>query len=277
MHLPDPQLDFVQAAGLSFLTDKRLFAECGICIGFTTREGGVSQGPFASLNLGANTEDEVENVQANRRILAEALEVPSLQFIYPKQVHEDTIVVVSNPSQVPTAQRESLEGADGILVTCPDVAPLLCFADCVPVIIVSSEAFAVVHAGWRGVMARIAPKAVGMLIDLDESTDPADINVYVGPHIGGPCFETSLELSASFADAFGSDVLVEPRHVDLSRALMTSLEALGIRPERMIDAGLCTVCNNDEYFSYRAQDGVCGRHAAFCFRKEDRHVGGNAL
>lgn len=266
-HLPDPQLDLVQAAGLSYLTDPRLFGECGIRIGFTNRAGGVSTGPFASLNLGAHTDDDPEHIRANRAILQESVEAIDVEFIHPTQVHGDEVLVVDASSSIALVQERASEGADGILVTCPNVAPLLCFADCVPVIVVAPRAFAVVHAGWRGVMARIAPKAVAMLLERVPDLDASDLNVYIGPHIGGPCFETSAELAASFADAFGEGVRLDERHVDLSRALASSLEEVGVCDERIIDAGACTVCSNEDYFSYRAQGGTCGRHGAFCFRK----------
>lgn len=266
-HLPDPQLDLVQAAGLSYLTDPRLFEEYGIRLGFTNRAGGVSTGPFASLNLGAHTDDDPDHVRINREILQSAVGAADVRFIHPTQVHGDEVLVVDGDSSLAMAQERASKGADGILVACPDVAPLLCFADCVPVIIVAPRAFAVVHAGWRGVMARIAPKAVTMLVERDPGLDASDLNVYIGPHIGGPCFETSAELATSFAEAFGEEARLDARYVDLSRALRSSLEEVGVSDERIIDAEACTVCGNDEYFSYRAQDGTCGRHGAFCFRK----------
>lgn len=267
-NLPNPQLDVMQVAGLRFLTDERLFRTCGIRVAFTSRAGGVSVGDHGALNLGAHTEDDAEHIEANRSLVRNALGADDVAFIYPLQVHGDNVVCVNEPEEAACAQQQADEGADGILVRCADVAPLLCFADCVPVVLVSRSGFAVVHAGWRGVMARIAPKAARMLLEGDEALDATEINVYLGPHIGPECFETSFELHDEFIRSFGEGVSAGKRHIDLSRALMTSLEEIGIPAHRMIDAGLCTVCHNDEYFSYRAQDGRCGRHAALCFRKE---------
>lgn len=266
--LPAPQLGMSRASGLAFLTDERLFEACGIRIGFTTRHGGVSEGPYASLNLGAHTADSPSCVEENRRIVSEALGVPQTRFVCPKQVHGDRIVVVSDASQLAAAQEDAARGADGILVTCSQAMPLLCFADCVPVIIVSAGGFALVHAGWRGVVARIAPKAVEMLVSEVPGLAPDSINVYLGPHIQGCCFETSEELHASFVEGFGPAASAGPRHVDLSGALIASLVEVGIAPERILDAETCTACGNDDFFSYRVQDGDCGRHAAFCFGKD---------
>ena len=89
-----------------------------------------------------------------------------------------------------------------------------------------------------------------------------------GPHIQAECFETSSEIHDEFVRTFGSACSAGPRHVSLVAAQRESLSRVGVDMRRVADAGICTVCCNDAYYSYRAQEGVCGRHGAFAFRAQ---------
>lgn len=266
-----PRLDTGRFASLEVLTDEALFRQTGVRVAFTERAGGVSEGPYASLNLGDHVGDDVGRVLENRRRVASALGAAEATLIVPRQVHGDVVLGVADPADAPAVQERSRQGADGIVVACPGVASLLCFADCMPVVAVApSGSFAVVHAGWRGVMAEVAAKAVGDLVRADEArglrTLPSHVNVYLGPHIHAECFETSEDVHRQFTERFGARCSAGPRHVDLAAAQRESLARAGVASERIVDAGVCTVCSNDGYFSYRAQGGVCGRHGAFAFR-----------
>ena len=166
----------------------------------------------------------------------------------------------------------SIAGADALVATVPGIAALLCFADCVPVIAVSPTGrFAVAHAGWRGVENGVAAKAVRALARADAAELGEDAangyNVYVGPHIHASCFETGADVRKRFEDRFGSSCIPDERHVDLLEALTVGLEEAGIDRARVADAGVCTACSCDEFFSYRAAGGICGRHGAVAFRK----------
>lgn len=273
LELVEPRLSQGRFSSLEALTDEALFRQTGVRIAFTGRTGGVSTGPYASLNLGAHVKDDPACVGENRRRAMEAFGAEGFPLIVPNQVHGDVVLTVDEPAAVPCIQKAADEGADGIVVTCAGVASLLCFADCMPVIVVSpSGAFAVVHAGWRGVMAQIAAKAVGALLEADraqgEGTTADMLNVYVGPHIQAECFETSSEIHDEFVRTFGSACSAGPRHVSLVAAQRESLSRVGVDMRRVADAGICTVCCNDAYYSYRAQEGVCGRHGAFAFRAQ---------
>lgn len=275
--LPVPHLDarLFGARRVSALTDEALFAQTGVRVAFTGRAGGVSEGACASLNLGAHVGDDPARVRENRAILMHALDGPSLAAtVAPKQVHGDACVLVDDASAPALAdvRADAAAGADGVVVTVPSVAALLCFADCVPVVIVApTGAFAVVHAGWRGVVAGIAPKAVGLLAHRAQAADAsafaARCNVYVGPHIHGECFEVGADLHERFTSAFGAACAWDATHVSLLEALAASLAAAGVARERIADAGVCTMCRADEFYSYRASGGACGRHGAVAFRK----------
>ena len=192
--------------------------------------------------------------------------IESRYLIIPHQVHKTDFLVLDDGVASPmpaTIEPETLD-YDAVIVDRDDVAAMLCFADCVPVIVATPQRrCAVIHAGWRGVYASIAPKVIAALA-ADE--DPAGFNVYIGPHIGAECFECAPETHESFRAKFGDTCVYDERRIDLSAALATDLIAAGVSAERICDCHICTVCSSDRYFSYRAADGYCGRQAALAWR-----------
>lgn len=269
--LPYPKLVKGRFASIEAYSDEALFEVTGVRIAFTCRKGGVSKGSYESLNLGTHVGDFKPDVLENRNRVREAFSTPEAPLLVPKQVHGDTVLTVDAQTDLLNFLLEIDKGADGLVIDVPRVAALLCYADCVPIILVSpSGCFAVVHAGWRGVMNTIAVKAALHMAQLDErkigSKALGSYNVYFGPHIRRECFETSEELHDSFVDTFGKSCDAGYRHIDLAQALQTQLVQAGISPERICDLGLCTVCHTDEFFSYRAENGVTGRHGAFAVR-----------
>ena len=306
--LPLPQLDALPLGAhraLRALTDEGLFAQVGLRIAFTGREGGVSSGPYASLNCATHVQDDPAAVARNRQIALEALGAPDAPLVALNQVHGTDIVCVGKalrlsgeaeaeagasplpeeeegafcenesgwnrlPGElskaVSEAQRLADAGADGIVVPMAGVAALLTFADCLPVILAApGGAFAIAHAGWRGALACVSSKAAFALADAT-GNDPSQFNAYIGPHIRRECFEVSEEIADAFSDRFGACVLADKRHVSLADAVEVDLASAGLLPERIADAGICTKCHPDEYYSYRASDGLCGRHAAVAVR-----------
>lgn len=259
---------------LPALTDDALFDAVGMRVAFTGRKGGVSAPPFASLNLGGHVGDDARAVERNRSIALKALGGEGLPFVVPNQVHGDVVVEVDDVASdaVEAVRAQARAGADAVVAAVPGVAALLCFADCVPVVVVSPTGrFAVVHAGWRGVVNGIAPKAVRLMVERDAAElgafAAAGYSVYVGPHICPRCFETGEDVRARFVERFGEVVCPDGRHVDLSAALRRDLAAAGVSPERIACADACTKCAPERYFSFRAEGGVCGRHGAVAFRK----------
>lgn len=269
--LPEPQLIETSFAcddhEIAVLTDEALFAECGVRVAFTTRGGGVSALPYASMNLGDHVHDDLSSVEENRRLLMGALgvaEQDAAKLIVPNQVHGD--VVLSVGSDIAATRVTARDGADGIVCTRAGVPVLLCFADCVPVVLVAPNgAFAVAHAGWRGAIADIPGKTLRRLA-ASADCNPAECNAYIGPHIGACCYETSQEILARFVERYGNACDAGSRHLDLSAAVEASLVEAGATKSRIYDTMLCTSCNNDRFFSYRADGGTTGRHAAFAYR-----------
>lgn len=275
--LPNPVLakqEFCSAGGqtIEAYTDEALFDASGVRVAFTTRAGGVSTGAYSSLNLGSHVNDDAQTVEANRHILCEALTgSANTPLLVPNQVHGDTVLFAGFEEDLGTVNELAAEGADALVIALPKVAANLCFADCCPLIAVAPNGyFAVIHAGWRGVANLISVKALDMLagkaacaagVSIEEMMP--EINVYIGAHIHAECFETGAEVHERFTKQFGAECTYDETHIDLNYCLRKQLTSIDIAPERIADVDKCTVCNTQEFFSYRAQDGIAGRHGAF--------------
>lgn len=246
----------------------------GVTFGFTERTGGVSEVPYDSLNLGARCGDDPEAVKQNRSRALAALGAQGIasRLIEPKQVHGDRVVVVrsSNSEELSRVRTEALQGADAIVCTAPEVPVLLCFADCVPVVLVAPGGFAVVHSGWRGTLARISAKAARVLMQ-ETGALAKDTFAYVGPHILGADYEVSSELIDTFMAEFATIARVEgtTRNLDMSACIACALQEVGISSEHIVDACPSTATHTDMFYSYRAEQGQCGRHAAIAYRTEN--------
>ena len=265
--LPLPRLVEGRFSNLTAFTDESLFEACGVRIAFTERTGGSSAAPFDSLNLGSHVNDDAECVAANRRALLGAFGAQGAQLIVPNQVHAADVAVCERIEDVEETRQFAAEGSDAVAVGCENVAALLCFADCTPVIMVApSGAFAVAHCGWRGVVYGAWATALSTLCELTGDS-PERFNVYFGPYIHACHFEVGPEVAKQFVDSFGESCLADERHVDMGAALRIGLQSMGVAPERIADVNVCTVCDAGErFFSYRASGGMCGRHGAFAVK-----------
>ena len=266
-----PKLEKKVTNGIVYYTDDSIFDVTGVRIAFSGRQGGVSGAEFKSLNLGSHVNDNLDDVLKNRELLLKALcssdgkeKLPVI--CNPRQVHGEVVQIVTSAEDFKDG-----EVADAVICTCEGVAPLLCFADCSPVILVASNGvFAVVHAGWRGVVNKISAKAFSQMVEKFDC-NPAEINAYVGAHIRSCCFEVGDDVAKIFSDAFGDDV-AEPKgdkfQVSMAKSLKKQLLAVGLDESRFFDLEICTNCNTDQFYSYRATDGKCGRHGAIAFKGE---------
>ncbi len=256
------------SGGVTLLTDES--RPGGVTLAFTERTGGVSSAPYASLNLGARCGDDAVCVAENRRRALAALGAEDLlgNLLAPRQVHGDHVVVVrsAEPDALAAARAEAELGADAVVCTAPGVPVLLCFADCVPVVLVAPGAFAVAHSGWRGTIARIAEKAARTLC-AEAGCEPADLLAYVGPHIGAADYEVSEELAARFAAEFGPAVVPTERHLDLTAAVTAALASAGVGEKSVAVCDVSTAGATDRFYSYRAEGGETGRHGAIAFMR----------
>lgn len=258
-----PSLARYHVGDVALLSD--VSAPGRVAFAFTERAGGVSEPPFASLNLGSRCGDDPGRVAENRRRALAALGAGALadRLVCPHQVHGDDVVTVRSGDDASLAEaRVAAEaGADAVVCVADDVPVLLCFADCVPVVLVAPSGFAVAHSGWRGTLARISAKAVRALAE-EAGCDASEIVAYVGPHVGTSDYEVSEELLARFVGEFGPGVDAGARHLDLSFAVRAALEGAGVPAGSIAVCETSTASATDRFFSYRAEDGTCGRHGA---------------
>lgn len=241
------------------------FHDGTVAAAFTERTGGASESPYASLNLGSHVGDDLAAVMENRRRVLAALGCADdfERLLVPNQVHGDCVAVVREGSDDELARvREQIaEGSDAIVCVAAHVPVMLCFADCVPVVLTCPGGFAVIHSGWKGTIARISAKAAGILCET--AACPADsVRAYIGPHILGDEYEVSQELMERFCAEFGWVDTGDSRMLDLGRAIRQALVETGVPEDVICDLGLSTVRCNDRFFSYRTEKGTCGRHAA---------------
>lgn len=249
---------------------------------FSTRIGGISPPPFDSLNLGNPTgcdvQDDNAHLQENYNRLTATLPplpngTPRLRA-WVKQVHGLRIELIEPEPQTDYSEtldaeiRDRYHGqleADGILTTCPRVLLTVRVADCVPILLSSPDgsAVAAVHAGWRGVVNGILPRAIRAFTEL--GVKPADLIAAIGPHISAPHFEVGPEVAADFTRTGLSDAIIPPAgegkpHINLQRALLLQLTAQGVTQVDTTSA--CTYANHEDFYSHRRDQGRTGRQAA---------------
>ncbi len=268
--LPLPFLDAspLGAHHLLSYTDEALFEKTGTRIAFCGRSGGVSQGPYASLNCGLFTDDETSHVEENIKRLGDIVEGECDYIIKIREVHQDTIITIDESIDTDHLDLLARQGADGILLLSSRRAGFLTTADCLPLIIVSpSGNVMLVHAGWRGAAIHFASKAVAYL----EARDPfhaSTFNAYIGPYIHEECFHVGEEVLSIFSKEFESGTVVQGNTVNLGAAIVEDLRKAGIAYNRIADVNMCTSCHSDDFFSYRKSGGICGRNASFAIKTE---------
>jgi YfiH family protein len=212
---------------------------------FTSRHGGVSAGPFASLNLGRLTEDDGANVDENRRRVAAVTGCPRERFLYGRQVHGATVRRATEP---PGPVRPAAE-EDGQATALRGAPALVFVADCLPVLLATDGAVAAVHCGWRGIADGVLEEAVRALRDVGGE---GPVTALIGPGARGCCYEVGEEVHARFA---AYDARRGERNLDLAAVVRERLDAT------IHDTGLCTMCRPDLFFSHRRSGGVTGRQA----------------
>lgn len=235
--------------------------------GFSTRHGGVSGPPFATLNVGYAVGDDRAHVTENLHRLACAAEVPPGDLHTVSQVHGDAAVEAgprAAEGQLPEVSGE----ADALWTARLGAAVGVKTADCVPLLIVDPDrrAVAAVHSGWRGTDARIASRTVALLTARGGAAQR--LLCVIGPSIRACCYQVSEELAARFLARFGPEAIKpDPErpgpHLDLVHCVSQDLQAAGVKPAHLDVMPHCTSCEVDTFFSHRRDQGRTGRHLSF--------------
>ena len=223
----------------------------------TTRSGGVSGGPYASLNLGDHVGDTPAAVATNRKTLREAARLPA-EPCWLRQVHGATVVDLDT---LPVTPRALPPEADAALARSPGRVAAILTADCVPVLLAAADgsAVAAAHAGWRGLAGGVLAATVAAL-----EQDAGKLIAWIGPCIGPQAYEVGEEVRSALcgADSGAAEAFRASRQghffADLPRVARRQLERLGV--SRVHGGTECTSRDATRYFSHR-RDGQCGRQA----------------
>jgi YfiH family protein len=268
------------AEGALAVESPLLRASSGVVHAFSTRLGGVSLTPFASLNLGISVGDDRAAVEENRRRFFGSYGIEPAKVVRARQVHGDGVLRVDGPllrhPGFPQFLLEEGVGYDALITDLRDRALVVSTADCLPILIHDPvrEAVAAVHAGWRGTARRVAARAVAAMTDA-YGTDPRDCVVAMGPAIRRCCFEVDVPVAEAMAAALPTwhehAIAIRPGHflLDLVGVNRAILQDAGVQAAQIDDVSVCTGCRTDAFFSHRAEKGRTGRMMNFILLKGD--------
>ena len=246
--------------GVTFCSADGIDAAGGVAHGFSTRLGGVSEGMWASLNLGVSLGDNPDHVRENYRRFFTAIGGPGARLAMTNQVHGAAVhtVTTADVHTDPYGRKTAYE-ADGLMTDLPGVALVAYTADCIPILLYDPvrRCVAVVHAGWRGTAAGIATATVDRM-KLVYGSRPSDILAAIGPGICPDCFETHEDVPNAMTAAMGTGVL---HHitikengkfaVNLKAINAMRLEQAGLETDHIAVCSLCPSCEPDKFWSHR--------------------------
>ncbi|PYZ94043.1 laccase [Salipaludibacillus keqinensis] len=249
--------------------------------GFTTKNGGTSQAPYQTNNLGLHVKDDPRKVVTNRMSLANHLGFPTTNWACADQVHADQIVKISKPLAGSGAvdYQDSIKGTDGLYTQEKDLLLALCYADCVPVYFFAPDhqMIGVAHAGWKGTVKNISGKMIE-LWDLMENIPPKDIHAAIGPSIDSCCYvvddhvinEVNDVLKSISSDYAPYKEISEGQYqLDLKMLNKLLLLHAGVEEKNILVSNYCTSCQDDLFFSHRRDEGKTGRMLSFIGMKKE--------
>lgn len=238
--------------------------------GFTSRNGGVSKSPYDTLNMGLHVGDIIEDVIVNRSLLANAIGVSFEGCTFAEQVHGNQVSIVSQAERGKGRldKEDSILNVDALITAEPDTCLCVMYADCVPLYFVDPvrQVIAVSHAGWKGTSQNIVSTTINKMKEIYGS-DPADIHAAIGPSIGQCCYEVNQDV----VDKIGAAVTPVMQPSSNSGKFMLNLQEInrllmqkaGIVSSNIEISKLCTSCQTDQFYSYRAEGGTTGRMIAW--------------
>ncbi len=296
----------ITRGGVRWLECRALARFSWLVHAFSTRYGGVSNGFARGLNLGFTESDSRAHVEENRRRFLRACRAEKFHLASLHQVHSTNIFQAARGSEgrvlyTPAGASTPLELAgelpvgDALITNQPLILLASRTADCLPILVADPRhrAIAALHAGWRGVLGRLAEKVVGVMRAAFHS-EPQDLVAAIGPGIRECCYEVGDEVVAAFRGCFtDSDDFIRPTpaagdlqagtppfpslaldppghapdkrpaaHLNLATAVFQQLSTAGIPARRIHDLGLCTSCRTDWFYSHRKEGSRTGRMMA---------------
>lgn len=219
----------------------------------STRNGGSSDGAYASLNLGAFTNDLKEAVQRNKEILYTDLGINGDQIASSFQCHGNEVLNVVEPGHY--------EGFDALITNKKNIFLQILVADCTPMLLFDPihEVIAAIHAGWRGTANAIVQKTLDKM-NLHFQTNPSDCFAYVGTCISQAFFEVDEDVAVYFDQEFYVfDKEKNKYFIDLKACNTRALSSAGLMKNHIAISPFCTVKDNNLFFSHRYEKGTTGR------------------
>lgn len=241
--------------------------------GFTTRQGGVSEGYLASMNIGTRRGDKIENVYKNYEILGNSIGFDPQKSVHTKQTHTDIVRIADASLWGAGLYKAELDPCDALITNTPGTALVIFTADCTPVLLYDPVTGAVgaAHAGWRGTAANIVGKTVSAMAE-HFGCLPQNIRAAIGPNIGFCCFETDRDVPDAIFALLGAESAPyiaqkgDKFHVDLKGVNACLLRKAGVLSVDISDH--CTACNPDLYWSHRKVGSSRGSQGAIILCKE---------
>jgi YfiH family protein len=235
---------------------------------FCARSTRVSHGTHSSPESGAGRGEKQARILSDKELVARAFGFEPQQLITMDQVHGDRIWVIHK--RAPLSQHSLNCRSDALLTDQHDIAIGVLTADCVPILLVdpSRKVIGIIHAGWRGTLLGIARKVLHTMID-HFGTHPEDLFVAIGPSIGECCYEVDEAVMDPLrSSGWNWQSFSRPRgngkwHLNLARANIEQMRENGIREDKCFWVRVCTRCNNDILFSYRAEGPGTGEQISF--------------
>lgn len=239
----------------------RALEQNGFANGFSTRLGGVSPFPNNHLNLAGFDEDSAANIYENRRRFLNVFD-GDFQLATAWQIHGDAVKIVKTGGDAANSD----EKFDSLISNLDHILVGVKTADCVPVLIgdPKNNAYAAVHAGWRGTVQSIVRKSVEVMQTV-YGTDPQDLVCAIGPAAGCENYEIGSEVINAFADNFAESTkyftTTREGHalIDLHRANEDQLLEAGVLAANIFKAPFCTMTCTDLFFSYRVEKKIYGK------------------
>lgn len=250
------------------ITSKQLQGRQQLFHTFTTRHGGISQIPFNTNNLAFHVGDNHKDVVKNQQSLAQAIGYDLNKLVHMRQIHSDKIVVVD------TAVHDFNNPPEcDALITDQTMVPLMVMtADCTPVLLFDpvQNVIAVVHAGRAGAVKGIVPKTIQKMCS-EFGSNIEEISVVLGPSIDGCCYEVGEKIAKEVTDE-GYDFAVIAKkgsfYLEVNAIIKKQLGEIGIKKNKLEDLNICNACENQDFFSYRADHQQTGRIAGVLMLKQ---------
>lgn len=234
---------------------------------FSFRTNGVSLPPYDSLNMGLHVGDNPQHVLANRALLSRELGGSVDEWVVGAQVHGNQVAVVDDLDLSRNEGGVSVPGVDGLVTARTNITLAVFAADCVPILFFDpiQRVIATAHSGWKGTVLHIARNVVQTMKNRFGS-ESENIEVWFGPSIRQCCYEVDERVAEPVRQEFGAAHLWRRTRpgkylLNLQSCIRQDLLAEGLRPEHIVDSGLCTASHRDWLFSHRADHGQTGRLA----------------